>query len=312
MKGGKRYGKPDLSVTIAGIPFANPVWVASGTVGYGEELAEIIDLSKIGAIVTKTITLEEREGHPYSRTVETAGGMLNAIGLQNVGVERFIKEKLPFLAQIKKTRIVVNIGGSSIDDFVAVAQRLSDHGPIDMLEANISCPNVKEGGHEFSATPQPAFQVIAAVVKASRFPVIAKLSPNTANVAAVARAVAEAGAAAISLINTLVGLAIDIDARRPVLSNVTGGLSGPAIKPVALAMTWQVARAVKLPIIGMGGIMTVEDTVQFFLAGATAIQIGTANFVDPTTSLTIVQGLEKYLRQKKISRITDLVGKLET
>jgi dihydroorotate dehydrogenase (NAD+) catalytic subunit len=238
--------------------------------------------------------------------------MLNAIGLQNVGVERFIKEKLPFLARIQKTRIVVNIGGSSIDDFVAVAQRLSDHGPIDLLEANISCPNVKEGGHEFSATPEPAFRAIAAIVKASRFPVIAKLSPNTADVVAVARAVAEAGAAAISLINTLVGLAIDIDTRRPVLSNITGGLSGPAIKPVALAMTWQVARAVKLPIIGMGGIMTVEDAVQFFLAGATAIQIGTANFVDPTTSLSIVQGLEKYLRQEKISRITDLVGKLET
>jgi dihydroorotate dehydrogenase (NAD+) catalytic subunit len=303
--------KPDLSVKIAGVKFSNPVLVASGTFGYGEEYGALIDLSKLGGIITKSITLNPREGNPPPRTVETPSGMLNAIGLANIGVERFIREKLPFLRK-QKTRIIVNVAGSTIREYVEVVERLSRCKGIDMLEINISCPNVEEGGMAFGSRCESAYECIKQVKDYSAYPIIAKLSPNVTNIVEVACAVKEAGANAISLINTLVGMAIDIEKRRPILGNNTGGLSGPAIKPVALAMVWKVAKAVGLPIIGIGGIMKTQDAIEFLLAGACMIQIGTGNFVDPQTSIKIVNGLRGYLKEKGIKRITDLVGKLET
>ena len=303
--------KPDLSVTIAGVKFPNPVLVASGTFGYGEEYGALIDLSKLGGIVCKSVTLLPREGNPPPRTVETPSGMLNAIGLTNVGVDRFIQEKLPFL-QKQKTRIIVNVAGRTIEEYVEVVKKLNPCKGIDMLEINISCPNVKEGGLAFGARCESAQACIKQVKGISGFPIIAKLSPNVTDIMEIAQAVEEAGADAISLINTLVGMAIDVEKRRPVLGNITGGLSGPAIKPVALAMVWKVANAVKVPVIGLGGIMNTLDALEFFLAGASMIQIGTANFVDPQISVNIVNGLNGYLKEKKIERITDLVGKLET
>ena len=303
--------KPDLSVKVAGVRFSNPVLVASGTFGYGEEYDVLIDLSKLGGIITKSITLSPREGNPPPRTVETTCGMLNAIGLANVGVDRFIKEKLPFLRKLG-TRIIVNVAGSTIQEYVEVVRRLNRCKGIDMLEINISCPNVEEGGLAFGSKPQSAHACIKQIKDHTSYPLIAKLSPNVTDIAEVACAVEEAGADAVSLINTLIGMAIDTEKRKPILGNITGGLSGPAIKPVALAMVWKVAKAINFPIIGIGGIMNTQDALEFFLAGACMIQIGTANFVDPQTSVKIVNGLNGYLREKKIKRITDLVGKIET
>jgi len=311
--------KPELSVKIAGVKFSNPVLVASGTFGYGEEYKSLIDLNKLGGIVTKSITLESREGHPPPRTFETSCGMLNAIGLANVGVDEFIKEKLPFLRSLK-TRIIVNVAGSTVKEYVEVVKRLNRRsrrsrqrrGGIDMLEINISCPNVKEGGIAFGSKVKSAYECIKAVRKNSSYPIIAKLSPNVTDIVEIAHAVEKAGADAISLINTLVGMAIDREKMRPVLANITGGLSGPAIKPVALAMVWKVAKAVSVPVIGIGGIMNAADALEFILAGASMIQVGTANFVDPQTSIKIVNGLSEYCTQKKIKKITDLVGRLET
>ena len=300
-----------LSVKIAGVKFSNPVLVASGTFGYGEEYQSLIDLNKLGGIVTKSITLEPREGHPPPRTFETPCGMLNAIGLSNVGVEKFIREKLPFLKSLK-TKIIVNVAGSTVKEYVEVAKRLRRTKGIHMLEINISCPNVKEGGIEFGSTIKSAYECIKAVKENTSYPIIAKLSPNVTDIVEIAHAVEKAGADAISLINTLVGMAIDIEKMRPVLANITGGLSGPAIKPVALAMVWKVAKAVRVPVIGMGGIMNTADALEFILAGASMIEVGTANFVDPQTSIKIVNGLSEYCREKKIKKITDLVGKLET
>jgi dihydroorotate dehydrogenase (NAD+) catalytic subunit len=302
---------PDLSVKIAGVKFSNPVLVASGTFGYGEEYKSLVDLNKLGGIVTKSITLEPREGHPPPRTFETPCGMLNAIGLANVGVEKFIKKKLPFLRSLK-TRIIVNVAGSTISEYVEVVKRLNHRRGIDMLEINISCPNVKEGGIAFGSKVKSAYDCINAVRENTSYPIIAKLSPNVTDIVEIANAVEEAGADAISLINTLVGMAIDTEKMRPVLANITGGLSGPAIKPVALAMVWKVAKAVRVPIIGIGGIMNTEDALEFFLAGASMIQVGTANFVDPQTSVKIVNGLFGYCKKKKIKKIIDLVGRLET
>jgi dihydroorotate dehydrogenase (NAD+) catalytic subunit len=302
--------KPDLSVIVAGVKFENPVLVASGTFGYGEEYGTLIGLSKLGGIITKSITLNPREGNPPPRTVETPSGMLNAIGLANIGVDRFIREKLPFLRK-QKTRIIVNVAGSTIQEYVEVVKKLSGWKGIDMLEINISCPNVEEGGMAFGSKCESAYACIKQVRENSAFPIIAKLSPNVTNIVEVACAVEEAGTDAISLINTLVGMAIDVEKRRPILGNITGGLSGPAIKPVALAMVWKVAKAVKVPIIGIGGIMNTQDALEFMLAGACMIQVGTANFVDPQTSIKIVNGLNEYLKDKKIKRITELVGKLE-
>lgn len=303
--------KPDLSVTLAGVRFSNPVLVASGTFGYGEEYGDLINLSQLGGIVCKSVTLLPREGNPPPRTVETPSGMLNAIGLTNIGVDRFIQEKLPFL-QKQKTRVIVNVAGRTIEEYVEVVKKLNPCRGIDMLEINISCPNVKEGGLAFGARCESAQACVKQVKQISEFPIMVKLSPNVTDIVEIARSVEEAGADAISLINTLVGMAIDVENRRPVLGNITGGLSGPAIKPVALAMVWKVANAVKVPVVGLGGIMNTQDALEFFLAGASMIQIGTANFVDPQTSVNIVKGLNGYLIEKRIARITDLVGKLET
>ncbi len=302
---------PDLSLKIGRVKFANPVLVASGTFGYGEEYAEFIDLNRLGGVVTKTITLKPREGNPPPRTCETSSGMLNTIGLTNVGVKRFIKEKLPFLRSLK-TRVIVNVAGSSIDEYVAVVKALEGKKGIDFLEINISCPNVKQGGIVFGSDPQCAYDCIKAVRDNTAFPIIAKLSPNVSDIVKIALAVQEAGADAVSLINTLVGMAIDLEAKKPRLSTVTGGLSGPAIKPVALAMVWKTAQNVKIPVIGLGGITNTQDALEFLLAGASMIQVGTGNFVDPECSVKIVDGLKDYCREKKLKRILDLKGKLRT
>lgn len=302
--------KADLSIKVAGVRFSNPVLVASGTFGYGEEYRDLIDVSKLGGIITKSVTSDPREGNPPPRTVETPCGMLNAIGLTNVGLDRFIKEKLPFLRKLK-TRVIVNVAGSTIQEYVKVVKRLNRCQGIDMLEINISCPNVAEGGLAFGAKPESAHACIKQIRDHTSYPMIAKLSPNVTDIVEIAQAVGDAGADAVSLINTLIGMAIDVEQRKPILGNLTGGLSGPAIKPVALAMVWKVARAIKLPVIGIGGIMSTRDALEFILAGACMIQVGCGNFVDPQTSVKIVNGLNGYLKEKKISRITDLVGKLE-
>ncbi len=300
--------KPDLRVKIAGITLKNPVTVASGTFGYGEEFADFIDLDALGGIVTKSITLEERAGHPPPRTSETAAGMLNAIGLANVGIERFIDEKIPFLKKLK-TVIIVNVAGATVDEYVEVCRRLEKAGHFDMIELNVSCPNVDEGGMEFGVDEDSIIRVIRAVREVTSRPIIAKLSPNVTSIARMARAAKEGGAAAVSLINTLVGMAINIVDWRPRLSNGTGGLSGPAIKPVAVAMVHKVSRAVDIPIIGIGGIASAEDAVEFHLVGAHAVQIGTANFTDPGTSMKVIAGVEKYLTQRKLASIYDIIGK---
>jgi dihydroorotate dehydrogenase (NAD+) catalytic subunit len=302
---------PDLSVRICKVKFSNPVLVASGTFGYSEEYGSIFDLNKLGGIITKSITLNPREGHPPPRTCETPSGMLNAIGLANVGVERFIKEKLPFLRTLK-TKVIVNVAGSSIEEYVEVVKRLECKKGIDLLEINISCPNVKEGGIAFGSSPESAYRCIKTVKENTSFPIIAKLSPNVSDIVKIALAAKEAGADAVSLINTLVGMAIDLETKKPKLTNITGGLSGPAIKPVALAMVWKVAQQVKIPIIGIGGIMNYQDALEFILAGACMIQIGTGNFVDPECSVKIVEGLRKYCEENKIKKIEGLVGKLKT
>ena len=303
--------QPDLSVKVAGVRFSNPVLVASGTFGYGEEYCDLVDVSRLGGIITKSITLKPREGNPPPRTVETPCGMLNAIGLANVGVDRFVKEKLPFLRRLN-TRIIVNVAGSTIQEYVEVVKRLSRCKGIDMLEINISCPNVEEGGLAFGSKPESAYECIEQIKDHTSYPVIAKLSPNVTDIVEIACAVQQAGADAVSLINTLIGMAIDVEKRTPILGNVTGGLSGPAIKPVALAMVWKVAQATKLPVIGIGGIMNTQDALEFLLAGASVIQIGTGNFVDPQTSVKIVNGLNGHLKENRIKRITDLVGRLKT
>jgi len=290
--------------------FKNPVWVASGTFGYGEEYAELYDVSKLGAIVTKSITLEPRMGHPPPRVVETPSGMLNAIGLQNVGVDNFIKEKLPYLRRLK-TRVIVNIAGSSINEYVKVTERLNGKRGIDALEVNISCPNVKAGGVEIGADSKQALKTIAMVKKASRFPVIAKLSPNVTDITVIARAVEDAGADGISLINTLVGMVIDVHKKKPALSNLTGGLSGPAIRPVAVAMVYKVARTVEIPVIGIGGIANTDDALQFFFAGAKAVQVGTANFTNPKAPMEIIAGLKRYCKRNKLSNISKIAADFE-
>ncbi len=302
--------KPDLRINFAGIEFANPVLVASGTFNYGEEMAQFYSLSKLGGIVTKSITLKPRPGHPYPRTYETKGGMLNAIGLVNPGIDKFLSKKMPFLRTLG-TRLVVNIAGSTIDEFVELARRLSDVEGIDMLEVNISCPNVKEGGLEFSATPQPAYRVLSAVRKATGLPLIAKLSPNTADVAVIAQAAEDAGMEGVSLINTLVGMAVDLKTKKPILSNVTGGLSGPAIKPVALAMVFKVARTVKIPVMAIGGICNANDALEFMVCGASLLQIGTANFTDPLAAPKVMAGIESYLKEQKIASVQGLIGTLK-
>jgi len=301
---------PDLSINLAGIRLKNPVLAASGTFGYGTEYADLVDVEALGGLVTKAITLEPREGNPPPRTVETPAGMLNAIGLANVGVDAFIKEKMPLLHEFD-TAVIVNVAGSTVAEYVEVARRLNECNRIDGLEINISCPNVKQGGALFGSDPKTAAKVVAQVRKATSFPLVVKLTPNVTDIVSVARAVEDAGADALSLINTLVGMAIDVETKRPQLANGTGGLSGPAIKPVALAMVWKVAQAVNLPVVGIGGILSAEDALEFLIAGATAVQVGTGNFVDPRCMTNIIQGLEQYCQDKGIDKISEIVGTLE-
>lgn len=300
----------DLSTTIGSMKLKNPVMTASGTFGYGKEFRHLVNLDTIGAIIVKGISYEPRPGNPPPRVFETPCGMLNAIGLENVGVEKFISEKLPFLREIGSTNIV-NILGDSIDDYARLASRLSGISGIDALEVNISCPNVKKGGVAFGTIPDMAAAVTRSVKKATDLPVIVKLSPNVTDVTEIALAVEHGGADAVSLINTLIGMAIDIRSKKPRLANIIGGLSGPAVRPVALRMVWQVARKVSIPVIGIGGIDCAENALEFFLAGASAVQIGTANFYDPSATEKIVSGIEKYLLEQGLSSIVDIIGKVQ-
>jgi dihydroorotate dehydrogenase (NAD+) catalytic subunit len=296
-------------VSIAGVEFSNPIMTASGCCGYGEELANLFPLSELGALVTKSITLKPREGHPPPRTAEVTGGMLNAIGLANVGIDRFIAEKIPFLAD-KGTRVIVNVAGSTLEEYVEICSRLEDVEHLDMVELNISCPNVDHGGMEFGAVPASTEQAIREVKRVFSRPVIAKLSPNVTRITDIARAAEQGGADALSLINSVVGTSIDIETWRPRLTNNKGGLTGPAIKPIALAMVNAVHEASSLPIIGIGGIAEVRDAVEFFLAGASALQIGTALFIEPHAPIKIAQGLREYLERKELASIGELVGRV--
>ncbi len=300
--------RPDLSIEIAGVKFSNPILTASGTCGYGEELAEVFNLSRLGGIVTKSITVLPREGHPPPRTAETEAGMLNAIGLANVGVDRFIEDKLTFLEKYN-TVVVVNVAGAKLSEYVEISKRLADCPRADMVELNFSCPNV-EAGMEIARDPELAEKAVGEVKKVFPRPVIAKLSPNVSDIALIARACESGGADALAVINTLVGMAVDIETFRPRLTNNTGGLSGPAIKPVALAKVNQVYNAVKIPIIGIGGIMNWVDVVEFFLCGACAVQVGTGLFVEPDAPIKIIEGLRKYLSSNKFSSVRELTGKL--
>ena len=289
----------------------NPVMMASGTFGHGAEYAGLFDFGRIGGIVTKTITYGPRAGNPPPRTVETPSGMLNSIGLTNPGLEGFIAEKVPPLQALPTAR-VVSIAGTSCDEFAEMARRLSDQPGIDALELNVSSPNMKDGGMLFGCRERAAQEVTAAVKAACRLPVIVKLTPNVTDIAAIAGAVEAGGADGVALINTLLGMAVDAASRRPVLGNITGGLSGPAVKPVALAMVWKVADRVSIPVIGMGGITTPRDAIEFLIAGASAVQVGTATFVNPRVALEIVDGIADYCKANGIARLSDLVGSLET
>ena len=302
--------RPDMSVEVAGIKMRNPVMTASGTFGYGAEFDDYMDLESIGAMITKGLSLKPKAGNPTPRIVETPGGMLNAIGLQNVGVDAFISQKLPYLSQVA-TPVIVNLYGNTLDEYGEVASRLDGLPGVAGIEVNISCPNVKQGGIVFGTDPLAAQEVVRLVKRSTSKPVIVKLSPNVTDVVVMAKACADAGADALSLINTLTGMAIDLERRRPILANITGGLSGPAIKPVALRMVWQVARNVNLPIIGIGGIMNARDALEFILAGATAVEIGTASFLDPSAAQTIAKDMEQYLVDHKIKSIASMIGALE-
>jgi dihydroorotate dehydrogenase (NAD+) catalytic subunit len=300
----------DLSVRIGSLVLRNPIIAASGCFGYGVEYASAVDLASLGGVAVKGLFLAEREGHPPPRIVETPGGMLNAIGLQGIGVHRFVSEKLPELRRLGAT-VVVNICGSTIDEYCEVARVLSDTEGVAALELNISCPNIKEGGIQFGCSLAGTHDVVSAVRRVTTLPVIPKLTPNVTDVASFARAAEEAGADAVSLVNTFLAMAIDVETRRPKLSNVLGGLSGPGIRPIAVRMVWECHQAVKLPIIGMGGIATADDALEFMIAGASAVQVGTANFVDPFIWSRLVDGLTAYLTRHRLARITDLVGSLE-
>jgi len=303
--------KPDMTVNLAGIPLRNPVMTASGTFGYGQEFAQYVDLETIGAFVTKGLSLNPRAGNPTPRIVETPGGMLNAIGLQNVGIEAFIAKKVPFLRTVK-TPAIANFFGNTVDEYAEMTRRLDEIPEVAGLEINISCPNVKHGGIVFGTDPDSAASVVSACRAATKKPLIVKLSPNVTDVVVMAKACEAAGADALSLINTLTGMAIDLNKRRPVLANITGGFSGPAIKPIALRMVWQVAKAVKLPIIGIGGIMNATDALEFMLAGATAVQVGTASFINPGAAQTIAEDMEAWLIANGVADIKSLIGALET
>lgn len=299
----------NTAIQIGGITLKNPVMTASGTYGYGLEYSDFIDLSKLGGIVVKGTTLNPRQGNPYPRMAETPSGMLNAVGLQNKGVEYFCSEIYPSIKDID-THMIVNVSGSTVEDYMATAERIAKLDKIPAIELNISCPNVKEGGMAFGVTCTGAAEVVRAVRKVYPKTLIVKLSPNVTDITEIARAVEDEGADSISMINTLLGMAIDVKSRKPILSTVTGGLSGPAVKPVALRMVWQTAKVVSIPIIGMGGISSCEDAIEFLLAGASAVQVGTYNFVDPTITTKIASGIEDYLVQNNMTDVSELIGGL--
>ncbi len=303
--------KPDLSVDFAGIKLKNPVLTASGTFGYGREYAEFVDLNKLGGVIVKGVSLKPIKGNPPPRIWETPSGMLNAIGLENPGVDVFLDEKLPYLRGFD-TAVIVNVFGYSLEEYVGVVERLDGVSGIAGLEVNISCPNVKAGGIVFGTNLTAAFELLSAVRKATKLPVIAKLSPNVTDITEFSKAARDAGCDGLSLVNTLLGMAIDVRCRRPRIANCTGGLSGPAIRPVAVRMVWQAARAVRLPIIGMGGIVTGEDALEFILAGASAVAVGTANFVNPRATLEVLQGIEDILREQGVRDVKSLIGKVST
>lgn len=300
----------DLSVKIGDLQLKNPVMTASGTFGFGEEFADFIDLNRLAGIAVKGLTLKPREGNPYPRMAETASGMLNTVGLQNKGVDYFINHIYPRIKEFD-THIIVNVNGSTVEEYIEVTKKINNLSHIPAMELNISCPNVKEGGMAFGVSCPSAAAVTKAVREVYDKTLIVKLSPNVTAIDEIAIAVEEAGADAVSLVNTFLGMAIDAEQQKPVLSTITGGLSGPAIKPIALRMVWQVSQVVKIPVIGMGGIMDATDAIEFILAGASAIQVGTANFIDPQVSVKIIEGIEEYLVQHNIDSIAELVGALK-
>lgn len=300
----------DLSVKIGSLTLKNPVMTASGTFGYGEEFADFIDLNRLGGIIVKGTTLNPRQGNPYPRMVETPSGMLNAVGLQNKGVDYFAANIYPRIKDID-SNIIVNVSGASVDDYVGVAERLVGLDKVPAIEVNISCPNVKQGGMAFGTTCSGAESVVSAVRKAWDRTMIVKLSPNVTDIAEIARAAEAAGADAVSLTNTFLGMAIDVEKRRPYLSTITGGLSGACIRPIAVRMVWQVAKAVNIPVVGLGGIMTGRDAIEFMLAGATAVQMGTANFIDPQATVKAIDYIEDYMKRHGIEHVTDLIGAMQ-
>jgi dihydroorotate dehydrogenase (NAD+) catalytic subunit len=300
----------DLSVKIKDLELSNPVMTASGTFGYGKEFEDFVDLERIGGIIVKGTTLNHREGNPYPRMAETPSGMLNAVGLQNKGVDYFIQHIYPEIKDIK-TNMIVNVSGSDIESYVKTAEAINELEAIPAIELNISCPNVKQGGMAFGVSAKGASEVVKAVREVYKKTLIVKLSPNVTDIAEIARAVEGAGADSVSLINTLLGMAIDAERRRPLLSTVTGGMSGAAVKPIALRMVWQVAKAVKIPVVGLGGIMNAQDAVEFLLAGATAVEIGTANFIDPAITVKVVDGINDYLERHHFSSVKAIIGALE-
>jgi len=301
----------DLSVTIGSLSLKNPVIAASGCFGYGVEYADLVDLSSLGGVAVKGLFLNEREGHPAPRIVETPAGMLNAIGLQGIGVRRFVDEKLPEL-RARRATVIVNVCGTTLDEYVEVSRILSDADGVDAIELNISCPNIKEGGIQFGCSLTGTFDVVNAVRRVTSLPLIPKLTPNVTDVSSFARAAEDAGADAVSLVNTFLAMVIDVETRRPKISNVVGGLSGPAIRPIAVRMVYECRQAVRIPIIGMGGITDARDALEFMIAGASAVQVGTANFVDPMIWPKLVDGIRAYMERHQIARLSDLVGTLDT
>ncbi len=302
--------KPNIRVNIGGIELKNPVMTASGTFGYAREFEHLVDLNRLGGIIVKGLSLEPSKGNPSPRIVETQCGMLNAIGLENVGLAAFVKDKLPFLKGLK-TPVFVNIYGKNIVEYAELAARLDDIEDVSGIEVNISCPNVKSGGMAFGAYPDSASEVVRAVRDRTKKSLMVKLTPNVTDITEIARSVEAEGADSISLINTITGMAIDIETRRPKLANITGGLSGPAIKPVALRMVWQTAQSVKIPVIGIGGIMTAKDALEFLIAGAVAVQVGTANFINTHATIDIIEGIEAFLMEREIADLADIIGTLE-
>jgi len=300
----------DLSVAIGSLTLKNPLIAASGCFGYGVEYADVVDLSTLGAIVSKGLFLAEREGHPAPRVVETPAGMLNAIGLQGIGARRFVEEKLPEL-RARGATVIVNVCGTTLDEYVEVSRVVSDAEGVAAIELNISCPNIKEGGIQFGCSLNGTFDVVSAVRKATRLPVIPKLTPNVTDVASFARAAEDAGADAVSLVNTFLAMVIDVETRRPKISNVVGGLSGPAIRPIAVRMVYECRQTVKIPIIGMGGIADARDALEFLIAGADAVQIGTANFVDPFIWGKLIAGITDYMERHHVARVAELVGSID-